>query len=68
MADTDTPTSRTRVPDCVHLRVPRGMSRAVELLARERNCSSAHYMREVLLRGLEADGVRIRDGYIERRA
>jgi hypothetical protein len=58
MADTQP----IRFPDRFRLRVPRGLPGAIELAALRHHTSPSEWARQVLLRGLEAEGVRLRDG------
>jgi hypothetical protein len=54
--------SITRFPDRFCLRVPRGLPAAVELAAQRHHTSPSEWARQTLLRGLEADGVRLCKG------
>jgi hypothetical protein len=49
------------------LRVPMGLPDAIEVAARQRHQGIAEYMRQSLLRSLEADGVFLRVGRVELR-
>jgi hypothetical protein len=57
--------TQSHYPQRVRIRVARGVPAAIGLAARRRNTSPSSWAREVLLRGLEADGVRLCDGLIE---
>jgi len=46
-------------PDSMRLRVPRGLPAAVQLAAKQRHTTAAEWARQTLLRGLEAEGVRL---------
>jgi hypothetical protein len=48
-------------PDSLRLRVPRGMPAAVQQAAKQRHTTPAEWARQALLRGLEADGVQLRE-------
>ena len=52
-------------PASLRLRVPQGLSEALQQAARRRHTTPAEWARQTLIRGLEADGVRLRDGQIE---
>ena len=54
-----------RFPEALRLRVPRGMPAAVEAAARKHHTSSPEWVRQLLLRGLAAEGLRLRDGRVE---
>jgi hypothetical protein len=53
-------------PHSLRLRVPQGLPEALQLAARARHTTASEYARQALLRGLESDGVRLRDGHAER--
>jgi len=57
--------SRVRFPEALRLRVPRGLPAAVEAVARRHHTTAPEWVRQTLLRSLEADGVRLRDGQVE---
>lgn len=57
-----------RFPVRIGLRVPRGMPAAVEIAAKQRHTSPSEWARQALLRGLEAEGVRLCDGRAEMQA
>jgi hypothetical protein len=48
-------------PDKLRLRVPRGLPAALKLAAIQRHTTPAEWARQALLRGLEAEGVRLSD-------
>ena len=54
-----------RFPEALRLRVPRGLPAAVATAARRHHTSAPEWVRQTLLRSLEAEGVRLRDGEIE---
>jgi plasmid stability protein len=49
-------------PDNLRLRVPHGLPAALKLVAKHRHTTAAEWARQVLLRALEAEGVRLSDG------
>ena len=51
--------STVHYPDKLRLRVPRGLPDALRLAARQRHTSPSEWARQVLLRGLEAQGVQL---------
>jgi hypothetical protein len=51
--------------ETLRLRAPRGLHAALQLAARQRHTTSAEWARQTLLQGLEAAGVRLRDGEVE---
>ena len=55
-------------PDTLRLKVPRGLQLAIRQAAGKRHTTPAEWARQVLLRGLEAEGVRLCDGKPERAA
>ena len=63
-----TATASIRYPDRLRLRAPLGLLDAIEVAAERRHTSSAEWARQALLRCLEADGVKLRDGRVETRA
>jgi hypothetical protein len=48
-------------PTSLHLRVPQGLPKAVQQAAKQRHQTPAEWLRQTLLRGLEAEGVRLSD-------
>jgi predicted transcriptional regulator len=48
-------------PDCLRLRVPRGLPAALQQAARQRHTTPSEWARQALLRGLEAEGVQLSD-------
>ena len=48
-------------PTSLHLRVPHGLPKAVRQAAKQRHQTPAEWLRQTLLRGLEAEGVRLSD-------
>jgi hypothetical protein len=54
--------AEVRFPDRLRLRTPPGLRGAIEAAARQRHTTPAEWARQTLLRGLEADGVRLREG------
>lgn len=54
-----------RFPARMAFRVPRDLPRAVELAAERDNTGPAEWTRRVILKALEADGIRIRAGMME---
>ena len=46
-------------PDKLRLRVPRGLPDALRLAARLRHTTASEWARQALLRGLEAEGVKL---------
>jgi hypothetical protein len=55
---------RARFPESVKAQAPKGMSAAISTAAQIRNTTNAEYVRQALLRCLEADGVRLRRGMV----
>jgi hypothetical protein len=51
--------STVHFPDKLRLRVPRGLPDALRLAAKQRHTTPAEWARQTLLRGLEAEGVRL---------
>jgi hypothetical protein len=51
-----------RYPAALRLRLPRGMPEALSLAAGRYHTTPNEWVRQVLLRGLAADGVSIQDG------
>ena len=60
-ATTDTP---ARFPERFRLRTPRGLAAAIEFAAGRHHQTPAEFARQALLRALEQDGVRLRDGRV----
>ena len=58
----DNVTSSIAFPDTLRLKVPRGLPLAIKQAAGQRHTTPAEWVRQVLLRGLEAEGVRLSDG------
>ena len=48
-------------PASLHLRVPHGLPKAVQQAAKQRHQTPAEWLRQTLLCGLEAEGVRLSD-------
>jgi len=46
-------------PTSLHLRVPHGLPEAVQQAAKQRHQTPAEWLRQTLLRGLEAEGVKL---------
>ena len=46
-------------PDSLRLRVPRGLTAAVQAAAKQHHTTPAEWARQTLLRGLAADGVQL---------
>ena len=57
--------STIRFPEALRLRVPRGLPEAVKAVARRHHTSAPEWVRQILLRGLESEGLRLRDGSVE---
>ena len=51
-------------PDRLRLRGPRGLRAAIERAAAASNTTPSEWSRRALLQGLQADGLRLRDGQI----
>jgi hypothetical protein len=49
-------------PEKMRLRLPRGMPDALALAAAQHHTTPSEWVRQALLRGLQADGVCIREG------
>ena len=49
-------------PEKMRLRLPRGMPEALALAAGQHHTTPSEWVRQTLLRGLQADGVCIREG------
>ena len=56
---------RGRFPEDLRVKAPRGAGNAIEIAARKRNTTKAEWVRQAVLRGLEADGVKLRRGMVE---
>jgi hypothetical protein len=50
-------------PEKMRLRLPRGMPKALALAAGQHHTTPTEWARQALLRGLQADGVCLRDGH-----
>jgi hypothetical protein len=55
---------RGRFPEDLRVRAPRGAKAAIAAAAQLKHTSHAEYVRQALLRSLEADGVRLRRGVV----
>jgi hypothetical protein len=51
-------------PDRLRLRGPRGLRAAIEMAAAAHNTTASEWSRRALLQGLQAEGLRLRDGQI----
>ena len=59
-------TSVHRFPQRLAFRAPLGLPAAVEAVARQRHTNPSEWIRQTVLRALEADGLRLSaDGHIE---
>jgi hypothetical protein len=56
---------RGRFPETLKVKAPRGAQAAIAAAAQIKNTSHSEYLRQALLRCLEADGVRLRRGVVE---
>lgn len=56
---------RGRFPEDLRVKAPRGARAAITAAAQIKNTTNAEYVRQALLRCLEADGVRLRRGQVE---
>jgi hypothetical protein len=56
---------RGRFPEDLRVKSPRGTRAAIAAAAEIKNTSHSEYVRQALLRCLEADGVRLRRGVVE---
>ena len=56
---------RGRFPEDLRVKAPRGARAAIAAGARIKNTTQSEYMRQALLRSLEADGVKLRRGMVE---
>ena len=56
---------RGRFPEDLRVKAPRGARAAIAAAAQIKNTTHSEYVRQALLRCLEADGVKIRRGLVE---
>ena len=56
---------RGRFPEDLRVKAPRGAKAAIAAAAERRHTSHSEYVRQALLRSLEADGVKLRRGMVE---
>jgi hypothetical protein len=56
---------RGRFPDDLLVKAPRGARAAIAAAAQLKHTSHSEYVRQALLRCLEADGVKLRRGLVE---
>jgi hypothetical protein len=56
---------RGRFPEDLRAKAPRGAKAAIAAAAERRQISHSEYVRQALLRSLEADGVSLRRGQVE---
>ena len=56
---------RGRFPEDLRVKAPRGARAAIAAAAQIKHTSYAEYVRQAVLRSLEADGVKIRRGAVE---
>ena len=56
---------RGRFPEDLRVKAPRGARAAIAAAAQITHTSHAEYVRQAVLRSLEADGVKIRRGAVE---
>jgi hypothetical protein len=56
---------RGRFPEDLRVKAPRGAKAAIAAAAERKHTSHAEYVRQALLRSLEADGVKLRRGMVE---
>jgi hypothetical protein len=56
---------RGRFPEDLRVKAPRGAKAAIAAAADLKNTSHSEYVRQALLRSLEADGVKLRCGMVE---
>jgi hypothetical protein len=56
---------RGRFPEDLRVKAPRGARAAIAAAAQLKHTSHSEYVRQALLRCLEADGVRLRRGMVE---
>lgn len=52
-------------PEDFRVKAPLGLNEAVRVAARRQHMTRAEYARRVLLRSIEADGIKLRRGQIE---
>jgi hypothetical protein len=52
-------------PEDVRVKAPRGSRKAIAKAAELRNTTQAEYIRQSILRALEADGIRLRRGSVK---
>jgi hypothetical protein len=56
---------RGRFPEDLRVKAPRGAGNAIEIAASKCNTTKSEWIRQALLKGLEADGITIRRGMVE---
>ena len=56
---------RGRFPEDLRVKAPRGARAAIATAARRKHTTHSEYVRQALLRCLEADGVKLRRGTVE---
>jgi hypothetical protein len=56
---------RSRFPEDLKAKAPKGMSAAIAAAARIKNTTNAEYVRQAVLQCLATDGVRLRRGMVE---
>jgi hypothetical protein len=56
---------RGRFPEDLRVKIPRGARAAISAAAHLKNTSHSEYVRQALLRCLEADGVKLLRGIVE---
>ena len=56
---------RGRFPEDLRVKAPRGARSAIAVAAQIKNTTQSEYVRQALLRCLEADGVKLRRGLVE---
>ena len=56
---------RGRFPEDLRVKAPRGAGAAIAAAAQIKHTSNAEYVRQAVLRSLDADGVKIRRGTVE---
>jgi hypothetical protein len=52
-------------PEDVRVKAPRGSRKAIAKAAEQRNTTQAEYIRQSILRALEADGILLGRGFVE---
>lgn len=57
--------ARSRFPEDLKTKCPKGMASAIAAAAELKNMTQSEYVRQALLRCLEADGVTLRRGLVE---